>query len=169
MPTIKTEIKRKYSKVWDYHIPIPKEVSALLVDSKNRRVIATIDRQQPFQCAIMSGQEFDFIFVSGRLLKEQRLAEGQQIELSLEKDTSEYGMDMPEELQVMLEQDTVAYDYFNNLTPGKQRALIHLVAKVKNTDSRINKALAICHHLNESNGNLDFKVLNQWIKHYNNL
>ena len=69
----------------------------------------------------------------------------------------------------MLDQEETAKEIFESLTPGKQRTLIYIVLKVKNTDSRIRKALAIVEHLNESKGDLDFKRLNVLIKHYNNL
>ena len=85
--------------------------------------------------------------------------------MSLE--ASKYGVDMPEELQAALDQDPLAMEFFDLLTPGKQRNLIYLVNKVKNTNSRINKALAIIDHLTEMQGKLDFKLLNEKIKEYN--
>ncbi|MBE62878.1 MAG: hypothetical protein CMB89_11005, partial [Flammeovirgaceae bacterium] len=65
------------------------------------------------------------------------------------------------------DQDKLASEFFHDLTPGKQRNLIYIISKVKNTDSRINKALAIIDHLTERNGKLDFKLLNEKIKEYN--
>ena len=93
---------------------------------------------------------------------------GDTINVKLQKDTSQYGIPMPEELQIAMDQEEGAFAYFEALTVGKQRTLIYLVSKVKNTDSRIKKGLAIAFHLAESKGNLDFKRLNELIKHYNN-
>ena len=75
---------------------------------------------------------------------------------------------MPIELQELLYQDPEGSNYFESLTPGRKRNLIHIVSVVKNTNSRLNKALAIVHHLKEFEGKLDFKILIQTIKHYNN-
>jgi hypothetical protein len=55
------------------------------------------------------------------------------------------------------------------LTKGKQRGLIYIVTKVKNTNSRLNKSLAIIEHLKDVKGNLEYKMLNEKIKYYNNL
>lgn len=108
-----------------------------------------------------------FILLNKKLVQE--LKHIPEISVVLEKDHSEFGMEMPEELEVLLDQDEVGKSLFMSLTPGKQRNLIYIVSKVKNTNSRLNKALAIVHHLKKVNGALDFKMLNETIKYYNNL
>lgn len=165
---IESSLKRHFSSVWDYHIPIPRNISKKLIENRNRRVLVSINGNKPLQCAIMSGSDFDFVFLSRSVVEKLHLEEDQSLLLALKKDISEFGMDIPEELAVMLQQDAVAQSYFEKLTPGRQRALIQIVCRVKNPESRINKALAICHHLKESEGQLDFKILNEWIKYYNN-
>ena len=87
----------------------------------------------------------------------------------MEKDLSEYGHEMPEEMQVLLDQDEVGSGYFYGLTKGKQRGLVYIVTKVKNINSRLNKSLAILEHLKDVKGKLDYKMLNEKIKYYNNL
>lgn len=88
--------------------------------------------------------------------------------IQAQKNSSEYGLEMPEELAMVLEQDEEAKSYFDELTKSKQRSLIYIVLKVKNTDSRVRKALTIAAHLQQSKGTLDFKKLNEWTKYYNN-
>lgn len=112
--------------------------------------------------------EGSYIMVNKKVREQLGLKEGDQVTLELMKDTSEYGMPMPESLQVMLDQDEIGSEYFHALTPGKQRSLIYLVSKVKNIDKQINKALAILDHLKDVNGQLDFKLLTDKIKEYNN-
>ncbi len=109
-----------------------------------------------------------YIMVNKKIRERLGLKEGDPVTLQLKKDTSEYGMPMPESLQVMLDQDDTGSNYFHALTPGKQRSLIYLVSKVKNIDKQINKALAILDHLKDVNGQLDFKLLSEKIKEYNN-
>jgi len=110
-----------------------------------------------------------FILINKQVRDQLGLALGDPVEIRLEADQSEYGMPMPDELQVTLAQDEMASRHFHALTPGKQRNLIYIVSRVKSTDSRIRKALAIAEHLNASRGKLDFKALNEVIKRYNNL
>ncbi|MEQ8358291.1 MAG: YdeI/OmpD-associated family protein [Cytophagales bacterium] len=100
---------------------------------------------------------------------ELEIEEESKISVLIEKDRSEFGMDVPEEFIEVMGQEELAWERFQQLTPGKQRTLIYIVNKVKNTDSRIRKALAIAHHLKEMKDVLDFKRINELIKYYNNL
>ncbi len=54
-------------------------------------------------------------------------------------------------------------------TASALRQEVWYTLKVKNSQSRLNKSLAILRHLKEAQGQLDFKKLNEWIKYYNNL
>lgn len=168
--TIETTLERfEDSPLWGYHLPIDHEVAESLIEGSDRRVICEVNNQIKWHGAIMSSKLGFFIMVNKNMVRQLGLNKGQQLTLSLEKDRSEYGMEMPEELGELLNQDEEGHRYFHALTPGKQRNLIHLVAKVKNSNSRINKALAIVHHLKEMQGEINFKALNETIKYYNNL
>ncbi len=91
------------------------------------------------------------------------------IKATIIKDESEYGMPMPEEFGEVLDQDHEADKYFHSLTAGKQRSLIYIVSKVKNTDSRIRKSLAIADHITANRGSIDYKLLNEAFKEYNKM
>ncbi len=154
---------------WNYHILVADDIAQEFID-KDRRVICTVNGVKKLHSALMpDGSGNWFIFMNQKIRSELKIKPGDMLQITLEKDKSEYGMEMPEELQELLNQDDEGSMYFHKLTPGKQRTLIYLVLKVKNTDSRINKSLAIVHHLKEFKGVLDFKILNETIKHYNNL
>ena len=154
---------------WACQIRIPAQYATPFLTHKDRRVICHINQEVSIQRALMSHGEGNwYIMLNQQLWKKLGFEDGDAVQITLEKDESEYGMEMPEELEVMLLQEPSATSEFKKLTPGKQRSLIHIVAKVKNTNSRINKALAIVHHLKECEGTLDFKRLNVLIKHYNN-
>ena len=81
-----------------------------------------------------------------------------------EKDTSKYGMPMPEEFEEVLSTDLDGQKYFEQLTDGKKRNLIYMVAKVKNVDLKVAKSLIILDHLKANEGKLDFKLLNEAMK-----
>ena len=106
--------------------------------------------------------------VNKKVRKQLGLEEGDEVTLALKKDESEYGIPMPESLQIMLDQDENGSKYFHELTTGKQRSLIYIVNKVKNIDKQIVKSMAILEHLSEVQGKLDFKLLNEKIKFFNN-
>lgn len=155
------------NNLWGYHFPVPEDIARNFIDGTNRRVICTIEGSIKIHSALMGSKTGWFILLNKKLVQE--LKHIPEISVVLEKDHSEFGMEMPEELEVLLDQDEVGKSLFMSLTPGKQRNLIYIVSKVKNTNSRLNKALAIVHHLKKVNGALDFKMLNETIKYYNNL
>jgi len=56
-------------------------------------------------------------------------------------------MELLEELEEVLKTNVIAKKRFNELTPDKQRSLIHHVNKAKHIDIRINRALKILDNL----------------------
>ena len=93
---------------------------------------------------------------------------GSKVQVSLQPDESKYGMPMPEEMDELLKIDDEANQYFHALTKGKQRSLLYIIGKPKNSDTRLNKAIVVTEHLKRWNGKLDFAILNQEFKDYKN-
>ncbi|GAA0881297.1 hypothetical protein GCM10009119_42670 [Algoriphagus jejuensis] len=154
---------------WSYHIPVPDDIAAQMMDENHRRVLIWIDGDGPHHMALMKAKECWYILVNQELRKKLSLEEEKVIAVKIGRDHSEFGHDVPEELQVLLDQDEEGNGYFRKLTPGKQRGLVYIVTTVKNPESRMKKSLAIMHHLKLAKGKLDYKQLNVLIKHYNNL
>lgn len=157
-----------HSKLFRYYIPVSKEIGDPFVDGDNRRITCSINGNKPYQCALMHIEGGYYILVKNDLRKKLGIDEGDKLNVTIEKDHSEFGHEVPESFQVLLDQDEEGRGYFEQLTKGKQRSLIYLVKKVKNVDSQLAKGLAIMHHLKEAKGELDFKRLNTLIKEYNN-
>lgn len=154
---------------WSYHIPVPDEIAGQMMDENHRRVLIWIKDDGPYHMALMKAKACWYVLVNQELRKKLDLEEEKSISVKIERDHSEFGHDVPEELQVLLDQDEEGNGYFRKLTPGKQRGLVYIVTTVKNADSRMKKSLAILHHLKLAKGKLDYKQLNVLIKHYNNL
>lgn len=167
MFNFKSNLEKFESNLWHFHFSVPEEIVQKLIVNDNKRVVCTLNRCVKWHAALLKSQDYWFILVNNENRKKLGLNEGDELQVSLEKDLSDYGFDMPEELSVLLEQDDEANQYFMNLTVGKRRSLIYLIHKVKNTDSRLRKALAIAHHLKEVKGKLDYKLLYETIKVYN--
>ncbi|MFQ3575855.1 MAG: DUF1905 domain-containing protein [Cytophagales bacterium] len=166
-----TEIKKfQNHSLWGLHIEVPNEIANEFLSSNGKRVLCNINGIETMHSAIMPhGQGYFFIMLNKAFCKKHVLQIGALVEVILEEDNSEYGMDIPEMLVEVFSQDDEAFCIFKQLSAGKQRTLIHLVAKVKNEESQMKKSLAIAHHLREVNTHLDFKRLNETIKYYNNL
>lgn len=166
--TFKSPILKFESDLWSYYVAIPKSIGDQFIDGEDRRIICTINTADPIHSALMPKGDVYSVYVKKEFMKKYALNEGDEVEVQLEKDRSEYGMPVPESFRVLLDQDQEGSMYFHELTRGKQRNLIHIVGKVKNVDSQLAKGLAIMHHLKEAKGELDFKRLNVLIKEYNN-
>ncbi|WP_339879398.1 YdeI/OmpD-associated family protein [uncultured Algoriphagus sp.] len=154
---------------WQYHIPIPEDISSKMMDDTHRRVLVWIKDEGPFHMALMKAKDYWYVLVNQELRNRFKLDEKNSFAVKIDRDHSEYGHEMPEELQVLMDQDEEGARYFKTLTRGKQRMMVYTVTKVKNPESRMKKALAIIHHLKLVKGKLDYKQLNELIKYYNNL
>lgn len=150
-----------------YHFPVDKETTEKYTSHEHRRVVCHINNQIKIHCALMPLGEGSFIMVSKKVRKALAINEGDEVSLQLEKDKSEYGLPMPESLEMVLTLDDQAFEHFKNLTPGKQRSLIYIVSQLKSIDKQITKSMAIADHLKEIQGQLDYKLLNKKIKDYN--
>ena len=165
---IKAPILKFEYDMWSFYVAIPKKIGDQFVQGDDRRIICTINDEIKIHGALMPKGDVYSIYLKKAMMKKHGLQEGDEVNVKLEKDQSEYGIPLPESFQVLLDQDEEGSRYFHELTKGKQRSLIHLVGKVKNVDSQLAKGLAIMHHLKEAKGELDFKRLNVLIKEYNN-
>lgn len=154
---------------WHFHIPVPDRIAAEMMDESHRRVLVWINDSGPYHMALMKAKECWYVLVNQQIRTTLNLNEKKPIQVKIERDLSEFGHEVPEEFEVLLDQDEEGNAHFRALTPGKQRSLIYLVTQVKNPESRMKKSLAILHHLKVAHGKLDFKQLNAWIKYYNNL
>jgi hypothetical protein len=154
---------------WNHFVYVPEDIALQLIEGSNRRVLSSYNQLAAVPQAIMPANGIFYLFLNQALRNRLKAKTGDMLEVCLCRDESEYGMPMPEEMLEVLIQDAQFHQYFHNLTRGKQRTLIYLVSKVKNTDSRIRKSLAIAAHLNDTLGMLDFKLLNEKIKAFNKL
>jgi Bacteriocin-protection, YdeI or OmpD-Associated/Domain of unknown function (DUF1905) len=157
------------SPLWGWHFLVPPDIAAAFVQGNDRRVVCTINNQLTIHCALMPNKETWFVMLNQGVQKKLKAPLHSDLNISMVKDTSEYGMPMPDEFREVLDQDDDASTYFHQLTPGKQRSLIYIVSKVKNTDSKIRKSLAIADHLTANKGKLDYKLLNEALKDYNKM
>lgn len=169
MKSFTTTLDVLNSPIWGYHLPIPPEIAEEFKTKSIKRVVCEVNGKLKIHSAILSSNGYYYVLINKQNVKQLGLVKDEPIVVSLTEETAKYGMPMAEEMHEVFAQEPEALSYFDKLTPGKQRNLIHLVNKVKNQNSRISKALAISHHLKEVKGELDFKMLNQTIKDYNQL
>lgn len=153
------------TSLWSYHFKVSKAVADKYLNNGSRRVICRLDRRLSFQCAILAaGDDVFFILVNKKLRDRLKLHEGSSVHVQLKKDDSKYGLPMPPELEEVLKTDKEGDELFHALTPGKQRALLHLIGTTRNSDTRIQQSLVLMQHLKNTGGKVLFRQLNEEMK-----
>lgn len=161
----KTHLFRQESNVWDVSAHIPASQVEHLNMETNKRIRCTINQSYTFQCALIHlGNGDYFVNIIKEIRSKLNIDKGDSIEVEIEKDESEYGLPLPDELKAAWDLDADACTVFHSLTKGKQRALIYIIAKLKSSEKRIQKYLVMLEYLKSVNGKLDFKELNEAFK-----
>jgi hypothetical protein len=159
------KFRRNEDSMWKWTFDVPHAIVEEFTEGTDRRVICSINGNQPFHCAFMKQADSGwFITLNQKRRSKWKLEDGEMLEVSIEKDRSTYGMDMPESLLAVLSEDPEGNELFHELTPGKMRNIIHYVGQVKSVDIQIRRALVILEHLKSNEGKIDFKKLSQEIK-----
>jgi hypothetical protein len=169
MPSFTSTVALLDSNVYGHYLTVPKSISDKYQDT-DRRMVAILNETLKIHCALMPKGEGEYmILLHKQIRKTLNLVIGNEVSVNIEKDTSEYGMPLPEELEELWIIDPDAIELFHKLTKGKQRSLIYMIGKGKRPETRAKKAVAIMEYLKTVNGNLDFRQMNQFIKNYNSL
>ena len=130
------------------YLEIPAAVVKKLGGKYSLRVICSVGTKVKFQAGLMAlGGGKAYISLTRARMKTLGVREGDRVSVKLEVDPSEFGMEMPEELKVLLEQDNEGRQRFEGLTPGKKRYILHYVGAVKNPDLRLERALLLITNL----------------------
>jgi Domain of unknown function (DUF1905)/Bacteriocin-protection, YdeI or OmpD-Associated len=156
------------SKIYQTHILVPATIASALLSHGAKRVVATIksnDGDYQYQCGLIPfGKGKTGIMVNKHIRTTLKLQEGTKVHVHLQKDTSEYGLAMPEEFEELLRQDEDGSRLFHALSQGKQRTLLYIVSSVKNSERRIERAVTVMQHLKEHQGKVDYKNLYENLK-----
>lgn len=168
MEELNLKVEKFPEGLWTYHLIVSQETVDALSSDGNKRIICQIEGNSAFHAGLMpDGKGRWFIKLSKDKMRDFKLELGQKVHVTLTKDESKYGMHMPEVFGELLYQDPEGASYFEALTPGKKRSLIHMVASVKSEDIKLRKALVILQHLKINKGILDFKQLMEAMKNKN--
>lgn len=131
-----------------FYMEIDAKTAEKILKDGNKRAICTFSDKTKIHCAILKSAEHPaYIFLSKKNCKKLKLQSGQVIKANIEKDTSPYQFEMPEEFAEVLRTDEEAEQIFKSLTPGNQRGLIYLVNSVKTCQKKVERALKIADQL----------------------
>lgn len=148
------------SKLKLHHVSVPAEIVEK-VGGIGTRLMCSINGQKAFHAGMVAlGGGAAYITVNKKRMKEFGVEKGDKVEVTIELDHSKYGMEMPEELEALLDQDDEGARRFENITPGQQRYIIHYVSQVKSSQKRIDRAIMIINNLKKlAEDEFDFRKL----------
>ena len=142
-----TRFTEKQFGAW--YLEMEEGASSKLGVPPNSRVIMRLGEEEIHRALRRSANGYEYVGLSIAMVKKMGLRENAEIEIALKVDTSEYGMDFPEEMQEVMDQDPEGKSLFERLTPGLQRGFLHYVSSAKGIDTRIKRALHLMQRVRE--------------------
>ncbi|MBC7523251.1 MAG: hypothetical protein H7239_02270 [Flavobacterium sp.] len=141
---------------WTSIIIIPDTIfDKMILLSPNKRVICTLNNTIRFHCGMIPKGTYHYIMLNKERIKILNIDENKEVLVALTPDKSEFGFEICEELQEVLFSDPDGELLFKKLTSGKQRSIIYLISKTKNSQLRIEKSFVILEHLKRNKGKFD--------------
>lgn len=130
------------------YLEIPADVVKKIGGIGKQRLICEVNKQIKFQCGLMSLSEGRaYITINSKRMKELGVERGDTVKIILTEDNSEYGVDIPEELQELFNQDPEGKKRFDLLKPGMQRYILNYVNSVKSPQLRVERAFLLISNL----------------------
>jgi len=130
------------------YLLIPKSVVHEFGGISKTRLFCEVNKKIKFQCGMMplnNGQAY--ITLNKQRMKELGLKTGDFAKVTLQVDSSKYGMEISDELKEILKQDPEGNERFHKLSPGKQRNIIFYVDSVKSSQLKIDRAIKLLTNL----------------------
>lgn len=124
------------------YIRIPASVAIALPEGKKTRLLCTLNGTLTIPCGLNHMGDGDFFIIIGsRYMKSLKMKAGDKVDYLLQPDPDPLGVPMPEVLEALLEQDAELKERFDGLTMGKKRFVIHSIARIKNIDLQVQRAI----------------------------
>lgn len=121
-----------------FFLKIEADIINQFKNKRQTRFLCTLENSLTFQCGLNHlGDGNFFIILSGKNLQAVNKKLGDTICFELNEDPNPLGVDMPEVLEAVLEQDDTVKANFESLTLGQKRSVIFALNKIKDIDKQI--------------------------------
>jgi len=153
-------LEESRNKLWGAHLGIPDALAAALIAGGSHRVLCTLNGTAEYPTALMPRGDGSFVIrVNKKFRATLGLQYGDRVEVALQRDESQYGLPMPEELSEALRQDREVHELFHSLSAGRRRTLLYLVGSAKGVETRIHRAVTVVRHLRANQGKVNYREL----------
>ena len=129
---------------------LPEAIVAPFLERGHKRVFVKAsfeDQEIEFHAAIQKRKGLPMMMFSKKHQKQLGVFPNDYFQLQCFEDTSKYGVEVPEEYEVVMQGDAEALAIFEGFTPGKQRGIIYMVKRYPHSQTRIDKSFTICENL----------------------
>ena len=127
-----------------YFLKVDAEIVNQFEKKRHTRLICNLDNKLWFQCGLNHlGDGNFFIIISTKNLKTIARQVGENIQFELIEDPNPLGINIPETIEILLEQDQELNAKFSKLTNGKKRSIIVQTSKLKDIDKQILKTIEL--------------------------
>ena len=127
-----------------FFLKVEAEIINQFENKRQTRFLCTLQKSVTFQCGLNHlGDGNFFIILSTKNLQTVNKKLGDNIHYELNEDPNPLGVEMPEVLEAILEQDESIKATFDTLTLGKKRNVIHQINKIKNIDKQVQKTIKL--------------------------
>ncbi len=127
-----------------HYIDVPHEMVQGLGGKINQRVWCTLNKLITFQAGLVAlGKGCAYVSINNQRMKASGLKLGDEVEVTLKKDESKYGVEVPIEFTEVLQQDVEGERKFSQLSLSKQRYILQKIISIKSSQLRIDKAIKI--------------------------
>ena len=131
-----------------FFLKIEADIINQFQNKRHTRFLCMLEGHLTFQCGLNHlGDGNFFIILSSNNLSSVQKKLGDVIHFELNEDPNPLGVDMPETLDAVIEQDENLKAIFDGLTLGKKRTIIHQITRIKDIDKQIQKSIKL---INES-------------------
>lgn len=145
MPRLKFEqplLQLEKRKGGYFYLKIDASTVDLYEKKRAVRLKCIIDEKVEYSCGLNHlGDGNFYVIVAMKVLKSLGKQLGDTVSFEIFEDPNPLGVEVPEVLQVLLDQDDEAKGIYDKLTDGKKRSLIYWIMSVKNIDKQVNRAL----------------------------
>lgn len=129
-------------------IPISQEMGDGWRAEGHKRVMVEVNGEYSYHASLQTRKNQGYYVYAGKKVQKAAGIEiGEELQVRLLEDTTEFQLAMPEELKAVLDTDWEAEEIFKKLTDGNKRSIVHWIISVKSSDLRIEKALRVAENL----------------------
>lgn len=139
-----------------FFLKIEAEIVNQFEKKRHTRMTCILDEKINFRCGLNHlGDGNFFIIVAGKYMKQLNKKVGSLVHFKIQEDLDQLGVEIPEVLEALLNQDEDLKGIFDKITDGKKRSLIYTILKVKDIDKQVQTSIEF---LNKELFNLNKKT-----------